>query len=269
MSAFPVRKEPPVPQREEAPVGAPCWIDLFTSDPDKSRSFYGELFGWTSQEAGEEYGGYINFSKDGLPVAGAMRNDGTSGTPDVWSVYLATEDAKATADDAAANGGQVLVPAMDVGEQGTMALVTDAGGAAIGIWQPGLHRGFGIHGEPGTPAWFELLTRDYDASVEFYRQVFGWDTHVAGDTPEFRYTTLGEGESQLAGIMDASAFLPEGVPAHWSVYFMVENTDAALAKIVELGGSVVQPAEDTPYGRLAQAADPTGALFKLIQPPTS
>src|SRR5882672_9188060 len=241
MSAFPVRKEPPVPQREEAPIGAPCWIDLFTSDPDKSRSFYGEVFGWTSQEAGEEYGGYINFSKDGLPVAGAMRNDGQSGTPDVWSVYLATEDAKATADAAAANG----------------------------IWQPGLHRGYGVHGEPGTPAWFELFTRDYDAAVEFYRQVFNWDTHVAGDTPEFRYTTLGEGESQLAGIMDASGFIPEGVPAHWSVYFMVDDADAALARITELGGPIVRPAEDTPYGRLAQAADPTGAMFKLIQPPAS
>jgi predicted enzyme related to lactoylglutathione lyase len=252
-----------------APIGAPCWIDLFTSDPEKSRAFYEQLFGWTSEDAGEQYGGYVNFRKDGIQVAGCMRNDGHSGMPDVWSVYLATDDAKATVDAAAANGGQVLLPAMDVGELGTMALVTDAGGAAIGIWQPGLHRGFGILGETGTPAWFELFTRDYDATVEFYRQVFHWDTHVAGDTPGFRYTTLGEGEAQLAGIMDASAFLPEGVPAHWSVYFAVEDTDAALAKVVELGGSVVRPAEDTPYGRLAQAADPTGALFKLIQPPTS
>ena len=158
---------------------------------------------------------------------------------------------------------------MDVMQLGTMALVTDAGGAAIGIWQPGLHRGFGVHGEPGAPTWFELFTRDYDASVEFYRQVFKWDAHVAGDTPEFRYTTLGEGESQLAGIMDASAFLPEGVPAHWSIYFGVEDADAALAKITELGGSIVRPAEDTPYGRLAEVADPTGARFKLIQPQTS
>jgi predicted enzyme related to lactoylglutathione lyase len=141
---------------------------------------------------------------------------------------------------------------MDVGELGTMAMVADPGGAAIGIWQPGLHRGFGILGEPGSPAWFELLTRDYEASVEFYRQVFKWDTHVAEDTPEIRYTTLGEGESQLAGVMDASAFLPEGVPAQWSIYF-----------------GVVRPAEDTPYGRLAEAADPTGAHFKLIQAPAS
>ena len=186
-----------------------------------------------------------------MPVAGCMRNDGQSGSPDVWSVYLATDDAKATVDAAAANGGQVIVPAMDVMELGTMAVVTDAGQAAIGIWQPGLHKGFGILGEPGTPTWFELHTRDYDASVQFYRDVFKWDTHVASDTPEFRYTTLGEGDGQLAGIMDASAFLPDGVPAHWSIYFGVDDTDAALAKIVDLGGSIVQPAEDTPYGRLA------------------
>ena len=44
----------------------------------------------------------------------------------------------------------------------------------------------------------------------------------------------------------------------------VEDTDAALARIVELGGSTVRPAEDTPYGRLAAATDPTGAQFKLV-----
>lgn len=64
--------------------------------------------------------------------------------------------------------------------------------------------------------------------------------------------------------MDAAGFLPEAVPAHWSIYFGVEDTDAALARVVELGGSVVQGAEDTPYGRLAAAADPTGARFKLV-----
>src|SRR3989442_1833772 len=136
-------KEPPVPKRDSAPIGAPCWIDLFTSDPDKSRSFYEQLFGWTSEDAGEEYGGYVNFQKDGIPVAGCMRNDGTSGTPDVWSVYLATDDAKATVDAAAANGGQVLVPALDVRELGAIALGTDARPAAVGSWQPGVHRSVG------------------------------------------------------------------------------------------------------------------------------
>jgi predicted enzyme related to lactoylglutathione lyase len=240
-------------------------VDLFTSDPDKSRAFYGELFGWTSESAGEEYGGYINFSKDGVMVAGAMRNDGSTGSPDLWSVYLASKDAAATVDAAAAHGGQVELPAMPVMELGTMAFVVDPGQGRIGVWQPGLHQGFGIVAEPGAPAWFELHTTAYDASLEFYRDVFGWDTHTVSDAPDFRYTTLGEGEGQLAGIMDASAFMPAGAPATWSVYFGTDNADAALAKIVAMGGSVVDAAEDTPYGRLATATDPTGARFKLRQ----
>jgi predicted enzyme related to lactoylglutathione lyase len=184
--------------------------------------------------------------------------------PDQWSVYLASENAQATVDAAGSKGGQVVVPAMPVMELGTMAVVTDPGGAAIGIWQPGLHKGFGILAEPGTPTWFELHTAAYEASVEFYRDVFKWDTHVAGDSPEFRYTTLGVGDGQLAGIMDATSFLPPGAPASWSIYFGADDTDKTLAKVVDLGGSIVQPAEDTPYGRLATATDPTGALFKLV-----
>ncbi len=253
-----------MPKRAVAPFGAPCWIELFTSDPDKVRPFYGELFGWTSEEAGEEYGGYINFSKDGVLVAGCMRNDGQSGTPDLWSVYLATEDAETTAKAAVANGGEVVVPPMEVMDLGSMLVLTDVGGAAIGAWQPGSHKGFGVLAEPGAPAWFELQTRDYDASVQFYRDVFEWDTHVASDMPEFRYTTLGEGDGALAGLMDASDLLPEGVPANWAVYFNVDDADATLAKVAELGGSVSLAAEDTPHGRLATAADPTGAVFKIV-----
>lgn len=253
-----------MPTRETAPIGAPCWVDLMTSDTGRSQAFYCQLFGWTAEEPAEEFGGYVNFSKDGVLVAGCMASQ--PGMPDIWSVYLATDDARKTLDAATANGGQVVVSAMDVGDLGTMGFVTDAGGAGIGIWQPGLHQGFGVFGESGTPSWFELHTRDYQAAVGFYRTVFRWDTHVVSDTPEFRYTTLRHGEGWLAGIMDASGFLPDGVPAHWSVYFGVDDTDAALAKIVDLGGSILRVAEDTPYGRLAAAADPTGAQFKLVAP---
>jgi uncharacterized protein len=256
-----------MPLRETAPLGAPCWIELFTTDPDTTQAFYNRLFGWTCESAGEEYGGYFNFSKDGQRVAGGMKNDGSAGAPDGWSVYLATDDAEKAAGAAAANGGSVMMPPMEVMALGTMLIVSDPGGAVIGAWQPGEHKGFTIHGEPGTPNWFELHTRDYDRSVEFYKTVFGWDAHTAGDTPEFRYTTLGEGDNQEAGIMDASGFLPDGVPAHWSIYFGAQDVDATLANVVELGGSVVEPAEDTPYGRLAQAADPSGVRFKLVQPP--
>jgi uncharacterized protein len=253
-----------MPARDTAPTGAPCWVDVMTSDTERSRAFYCELFGWTAEEPNEEFSGYFSFRKDGVLVAGGMAAQ--PGMPDVWSVYLASDDAEKTVAATTANGGQVVVEPMAVADLGTMAFVTDCGGAAVGVWQPGSHQGIGVLGETGTPSWFELLTRDYDAAVSFYRDVFRWDTKVVGDTPEFRYTTQVQGEELLAGVMDASGFLPDGIPAHWSVYFGVDDTDIALAKIVELGGSIVTPAEDTPYGRLATAADPIGAQFKLVAP---
>ena len=122
----------------------------------------------------------------------------------------------------------------------------------------------------GTPSRFELLTRDFAPAVAFYRTVFGWETDVVSDTDEFRYTTVrgpGGAGHELAGVGDASGFLPEGVPSHWSIYWHVDDVDAALAAVQSLGGSVVRAGEDTPYGRLAEAADPAGAHFKLRTPP--
>lgn len=255
-----------MPVRKSAPIGAPCWVDLMTSDTQLSREFYGELFGWVAEEPAEQFGGYFNFTKDGVRIAGCMGSQPGAGVPDIWSVYLASDDAGKTLGSAVANGGQIHVEAMAVADLGTMAVIGDAAGATVGVWQPGSHQGFGRIGEPGTPSWFELHTRDYPAAVAFYRDVFRWNTHVVSDTPEFRYATLADGEEWLAGIMDAADFLPDGVPAHWSVYFGVDDADVALARIDELGGSTRRAAEDTPYGRLATAADPSGAQFKLVAP---
>ena len=117
-------------------TGAPCWVDLMSSDPARAEAFYGELFGWAAEHMdAEKYGGYVLLSKDGKMVGGLMRNDGSSGAPDAWSVYLATDDAQATTDRAAASGGQVLVPVMEVPDQGSMSIIADAGGAAVGVWQ--------------------------------------------------------------------------------------------------------------------------------------
>ena len=160
-----------MPVRDHVRIGAPIWIDLFTSDPDASRAFYTSLFGWTWEDPGPEYGGYFNFLRDGLPAAGGMVNSGDNGTADMWNVYLEVEDAEATVDATTANGGAVVAPAMAVTTLGTMAVLIDVGGAAIGAWQPGDHKGFAVTGAPGTPSWFELHTRVYDKTLEFYQRV--------------------------------------------------------------------------------------------------
>jgi predicted enzyme related to lactoylglutathione lyase len=144
-----------------------------------------------------------------------------------------------------------------------MGFATDPTGAFIGFWQPLAHKGFGVVAEANAPGWFELFTRDHPASVAFYETVFGWNTFATGDTDEFRYTTLEKDERAAAGVMDASGFLPEGVPDHWSVYFSVADTDAAIARATELGATVVMGPDETPFGKLATLTDPTGAIFKL------
>jgi predicted enzyme related to lactoylglutathione lyase len=257
-----------MPSRDVAPLGAPCWIDLFSSDTAKAKAFYGGVFGWTAQENGPEYGGYINFWKDGALVAGMMHNDGSIGEPDGWNTYLAVADAKETVAAASEHGATVYLEPMDVTDLGTMAMVADPGGAAIGLWQPGVHKGFGVIGEPGAPSWFELHTRDYDNAIRFYREVFGWDTHTMSDTSDFRYTTLGKGHDSLAGVMDATAYLPAPAPANWAVYIAVADTDASVVQVTDLGGTVIVAPENSPYGRLATITDSTGAGLRLIGPNT-
>ncbi len=241
--------------------GAPLWIDLFTSTPDESSAFYCALFGWEAQPGNPDFGGYLNFTKDGRKVAGMMTNHGDG--IDAWSIYLAVADSTSFAADAIDHGATVIVPPMEVGPLGTMAVLIDVGGASIGSWEPGEHRGFEVSGEPGAPSWFELHTRDYEPSVSFYRDIFGWNTEIVSDTDDFRYTVMQDGDVQRAGIMDASGFLPPEQSAAWSIYFSSADTAADLARIVELGGSVVADAEPTPWGVLATAADPSGLHFRL------
>lgn len=240
-------------------VGAPCWIDLYSSDTDKATAFYGDLFGWTAQPPEEGFGGYFIYTKDGKAVAGCMHNDGSMGYPDAWGVHLMTDDVRRTATATPEHGGSVETGPMDVAENGSSAMIKDPGGAIVGAWQPNRQQGFELTGEAGAPAWFELHTGAYDKAVSFYREVFGWDAHVMSDTDELRYTTLGEGQDALAGIMDDA-----GEPSGWNVYFEVADVDATLTRATELGGKVLTPAEDTPYGRLATAADPTGTVFRLL-----
>lgn len=254
-----------MPTRDHAPLGAPCWIELFTSDPDTTRAFYASLFGWAADEPDPEFGGYFQFVHAGAPMAGGMTNDGSQGIADGWNVYLATADAEAIAKSAVEHGGQVHMGPHPVAELGAMTWLSDPGGAMISAWQPGTHPGFTAMDEPGAPAWFEVHTHHYDEAVAFYQEVFGWDTDVMSDEDDFRYTTLGKGDDALAGIMD-DAIIGSTDEAHWVIYFQVDDVDAAATQVRDLGGSVVDEPSDSPFGRLTTVTDPTGARFRIMAP---
>ena len=255
-----------MPTRETAPLGAPCWNDLPSSDTGQVRAFYGGLFGWTFEVSDGGAGDYINCLVNGSPVAGIIQKAPDSEASESWITYFASADAQVTADLADESGGQSAVPPMEVGSMGTVAMLVDPGGATAGVWQAGQHNGFTLLGEPGTPVWHELITRNYSASVLFYETVFGWTTTVESDTAEFQYTTADFNGTPLAGIMDGTIDLSEGTSARWDVYFGTEDVDSTVALAESLGGRVIDPPEDSPYGRLAMLADPTGARFRIMTP---
>jgi hypothetical protein len=44
----------------------------------------------------------------------------------------------------------------------------------------------------------------------------------------------------------------------------VADTDETVAAAVATGAEVLRPAEDTPYGRVAQLQDPAGVAFSVM-----
>lgn len=246
------------------PAGAPCWIELNSSDMDRARAFYGDLFGWDSEASGPEFGGYLGFASDGDGIAGGMPCEANSPGADTWTIYLRVDDIATSAAAAKAAGAQVVLEPMQVGSLGWMAALIDPGGASIGLWQTGDHLGFQALARPGAPAWFELLSTDYDAALPFYADVLAWDTHTMSDTPEFRYSTYGSGDDARAGIMDASGMNSGLGKGGWCVYVAVADTDAAVADAIRLGGACTMDPHDTPFGRIAQLTDPTGTMFLVV-----
>src|ERR1700689_5231428 len=125
-----------MPSRETAPIGSPCWADLWTSDVEGSRRFYSELFGWEALEAAPEFGGYFMFTREGVPVAGGMGDMGDAPADNTWKVYLSTDDVARTVQSAEAAGAHVLVPGMPVADLGVQAAMIDPTGAPLGAWEP-------------------------------------------------------------------------------------------------------------------------------------
>jgi uncharacterized protein len=248
------------------PSGTPCWVDLGVDDVARAATFYSGLFGWDIQTGPPEGGGYAMCLANGLAVAGIGPQQGPPGTPAAWTTYLASDDADQTTGQVRAAGGQVLMEPMDIMDVGRMAVAADPGGAVFGIWQARAHIGFALANEPGTLCWNENFSRDFDRNKAFYRVVFGYEFGDIGDV-SFNYATLKVGGADVGGIGEIDTTFPAEVAPHWSLYFAVADTNAAVAQVSALGGSVARPPWDTPYGRMAVVSDDQGAVFSLISVP--
>ncbi|MEU3292452.1 VOC family protein [Streptomyces longwoodensis] len=228
--------------------GVPCWVDAQLPDVDAGKRFYGELFGWSFEDA---HGGSVWARLDGEPVAALARKaDGRM--PTVWTVYFAAPDVTATARRIDAAGGQVVAAPFPVGELGAAALVTDPEGAVFGLWQAGRHPGFGTRHRPGTFAWAQLYARDTERANGFYGGLFHDALFGPDAEPDF-------------GRAPVTDVFPAQMPPHFVVHFGVEDCEAALGTVGRLGGRVQSGPFTASYGTVAVVTDDQGASFALLE----
>lgn len=113
----------------------------------------------------------------------------------------------------------------------------------------------------GTFVWEELVTSDVAGAREFYGSVLGWSFDEMPMGEGMTYTMAGPGEQTVGGIFQAA-----DIPPHWGTYVGVDSADAATAKAVELGATVIKdPFDVMDNGRMAVIQDPTGAVIQVWQ----
>jgi uncharacterized protein len=255
-------------ERTSYAPGTPSWVELGgIPDVDRAVDFYGGLFGWDVPESQnpEQTGGYRQAMLRGKPVAGMMPLM-QEPQPVVWSTYVSVADANATVAKAKEAGATVLAEPMDVMDLGRMAVFTDPSGAVIGIWQPGTFIGAEIVSESNAVVWNELNTRDPEGAKSFYGDVFGWGFEER-QFENGAYTSIKVGEDAVGGMIDITGRAPDEVPAHWLVYFAVDDVDATVVKATDSGGGVALAAFDIDeVGRIAIVKDPFDAVFAVMTP---
>ncbi len=129
---------PTVPSPDEARPGAFCWLDLAAIDADVARRFYAQAFGWTFVEARANGGRFTRCFAGDTEVATLYqlpRAQVESGAPSHWTPYVKVESADAAARLAARAGGRLLVAPFDLADTARIALLQDAAGALVGVWE--------------------------------------------------------------------------------------------------------------------------------------
>jgi uncharacterized protein len=113
--------------------GAITLNQLNTPDPESAQRFYEGLFGWRTEEmpgGDQPYWGIYNGDRMN---GGMMQIPSDPPVPPHWLVYFGTDDVDADAARIADEGGQVIVPPVDV-PGGRILVAQDPQGAVFGLF---------------------------------------------------------------------------------------------------------------------------------------
>lgn len=116
----------------------------------------------------------------------------------------------------------------------------------------------------GAFSWVELVTSDVEAARDFYSQLFGWKLKD-GPIEGIPYTVIEVAGKEVGGM---TPIPPDqaSMPPMWGAYITVDDVDATVEKVKELGGKVlIPPMQVQTVGTFSLVQDPQGATFCAIQ----
>ncbi len=243
--------------------GLLVWYDLMTTDETATDAFYSKLFGWKFDAESDRENGYRLIANDLEPFGGTMPFEAPMQSN--WMSYIQVTDLDALTARAVEFGATIYRGKTEVPDVGHWVILADPTGAPFYLFELYPERRLGKTGYDtgqGRVIWNELITTDLAAASDFYREIVGWDLVAAtpGDNP---YTVAKSDRMPVAGL-----FQPGTPPANsmWIVSFQTNDIDDSIVQVAELGGKVIHPANTVPgIGRTAWVADPTGAVFGLMQ----
>ena len=106
-------------------------VELQTQDLGKARKFYKALFDWKLEDTPMDY----TMVQVGEGTGGGMMKNPVPGAPSTWLPYVLVADAAAIAKRAKELGAAVIKDTTEVPGMGSLSIIADPTGAALGLWQ--------------------------------------------------------------------------------------------------------------------------------------
>jgi predicted enzyme related to lactoylglutathione lyase len=110
-------------------------VELNSTDPVKSREFYGKLFDWKMTDMPMPEIGTYTLIDVGEGTGGGMLKQMMPDAPSAWMAYVNVSDVKAATQKAKALGATICKDVTEVPNMGSFSIITDPTGAMLGLWQ--------------------------------------------------------------------------------------------------------------------------------------
>jgi predicted enzyme related to lactoylglutathione lyase len=218
------------------------YISVWTPDADRAAAFYGHVLGWTYDPASHQ----VTNTKQRIGIYSV------AGPPTLFCCYAVADLAGAR--QSIVDGGGT-VDQLEQFDFGTLSGATDSQGTSFGVFQPnpGQPRPELNGSGPGEVSYITYEVTDSSAFKAFYSRVLFW-TFESGRIDDGWQV---EQTHPMAGIAGGST--QQVTVPMWTV----EDVDAAVARVREAGGTVIEEPSQQPYGKSAQCTDDQGTRFYL------